>query len=85
MRNTLLEVKEIDRYLLGEMSAEESAVFQARMLIAPTLKTKVRHQRIVHKIVKWFGREQQRKQLEALYASLLRDDKFKQEIEIIFK
>jgi len=85
MRNTLLEVQEIDRYILRQMPAEESAVFQARMLITPTLKTKVRHQRIVHKIVKWFGREQQRKQLEALYTSLLRDEKFKQEIEIIFK
>ncbi|MBS1689689.1 MAG: hypothetical protein JSS96_13255 [Bacteroidetes bacterium] len=85
MRSTLLEVQEIDRYLLGEMSAEEKAVFQARMLIAPVLNTKVRHQRIVHKIVKWFGREEQRKKLETLYTSLLRDDKFKQEIEIIFK
>lgn len=85
MRSTLLEVQQIDQYLLGKMPAEGSALFQARMIISSELKDNVRKQRIVHSIIKWFGREEQRRRLETIYSHLTTDISFKSEIEKIFK
>lgn len=85
MRSTLLEAQQIDEYLLGKMPAEERALFQARTIVSSELSDKVRKQHIVHSIIKWFGREEQRKKLEAIYNQLATDISFRSEIEKIFK
>lgn len=85
MRSTLLEVQQIDEYLLDKMSAEERALFQARTIISSELRDKVRKQSVVHSIIKWFGREEQRRRLENFYNQLTADISFKSEIEKIFK
>lgn len=85
MRSTLLEAQQIDEYLLGKLLAEERGLFEARMIINTELKDKVRKQGIAHSIIKWFGREERRKKLEAIYNQLATDIRFRSEIEKIFK
>lgn len=85
MRNILLEAQQIDAYLFREMKAEDCVLFQAKMIIDPELKDKVRKQRITHTIIKWFGRDEQRKKLEAIYNRLSKDTEFTSAIKTIFK
>jgi hypothetical protein len=85
MRSILLEAQQIDAYLLHEMKAEDHALFQVKMIIAPELKNKMRKQRMVHTIIKWFGRDEQRKKLEAIYSRLSKDAEFASTIKKIFK
>ncbi|MGN6567181.1 MAG: hypothetical protein ACTHJ0_04475 [Flavipsychrobacter sp.] len=85
MRSTLLEAQQIDEYLLGKLPAEERGLFEARMIINTELKDKVRKQGIAHSIIKWFGREEQRRKFEILYNQLTADISFRSEIEKIFK
>ena len=85
MRSILLEAQQIDAYLLHEMDAEEQALFQAKQIIDPVLKDKVRKQRITHMIIKWFGRDEQRKKLEAVYSRLSKEVEFTSAIKKIFK
>jgi hypothetical protein len=85
MRNILLETRQIDAYLLHEMEAGDLALFQTKMIVDPELKEKTGKQRIAHTIIKWFGRDEQRKKLEAIYSHLAKDTEFTSAIKTIFK
>lgn len=84
MRKPLLEIQEIDQYLLGTMPPADRPVFEATLLIAPELKKNLRYQRKTYSLIRWFGRNEKRKQLEALYTRLLEDKSFNHSLHSIF-
>lgn len=85
MRKQLAEIQEIDQYLLQEMTAASRLVFQARMLVAPVLRDKVRYQRKVLQLVQWLAREEKRTQLDTVFQRLMKDERFNKSITSIFK
>lgn len=85
MRKQLVEIQEIDQYLLHEMTGAARLVFQARMLVAPALREKVRYQQKALQLIVWLAREKKRTQLDTVFQRLMKDDVFNQSITSIFK
>lgn len=85
MRKQLAEAQEIEQYLLREMPVSSRLVFQARMLVAPALREKVKYQRKTLQLVRWLAREEKRQQLDQLFQRLMQDTSFNNSIISIFK
>lgn len=84
MRNDLIEVEEIEKYLSHQVSSEIKSQFETRMLIDDSLFEKVEAQKNVHKLIRIFSRRQQRKKLELIYQQLLGEPSFAQQLKNIF-
>ncbi|MEQ8245340.1 hypothetical protein [Fulvivirga sp.] len=87
MRISLIEIQEIDNYLLDQDPAQ-SLVVDARMLVNPQFKDKVLWQEAVHKLVKLHGREKLRSEIQLVERELLTAPKympFQERIRSIFK
>jgi len=84
MRNDLIEVEQIEKYLSNEMSGEKKSEFETAMLVDDSLFEKVEAQRHVHKLIRIFSRRQQRNKLELIYQQLLREPSFVQQLKHIF-
>lgn len=85
MRKQLEEIKELDQYILHQLNNEDKLVMQTKIMLSSTLQENWWHQQVVHKIIRLFGREQKRKELNALHQRLMSDPDFKQQISLIFK
>lgn len=85
MRKQLAEAREIEQYLLREMPVSSRLVFQARMLVAPALREKVKYQRKTMQLVRWLAREEKRHELDQLFLRLMQDTAFNNSITSIFK
>lgn len=85
MRKQLAEAREIEQYLLREMPVSSRLVFQARMLVAPALREKVKYQRKTMQLVRWLAREEKRRELDQLFLRLMQDTAFNNSITSIFK
>ena len=70
---TLRETKEIDRYLLGKMSTASRLLFEARLLIDPTLKLRVEWQQRLYSIIKRSGRRQMKSEVARIHHQLFSD------------
>lgn len=84
MRNNLIEVEQIEKYLSHQMSGEEKSQFETSMLLDGSLFEKVEAQKQVHKLVLFFSRRQQRNKLESVYQQLLREPSFAKQLKNIF-
>lgn len=69
----LREIKEIDKYLLGEMDAASRLVFDARVLIDPVLKARLEYQRRLYTIIKRSGRRQIKAEVSRIHHQLFTD------------
>ncbi|SEW51152.1 hypothetical protein [Chitinophaga arvensicola] len=85
MRKLLAETQEIEQYLLHEMPASARLLFQARMLVAPALREKVRYQRKTLQLIRWLAREEKRRKLDDLLERLMKESSFHHSITSIFK
>lgn len=85
MRKQLAEIQEIEQYLQQQMDTENRLVFEARSLISPELENKKASQQKVYSILRWFGRNEKRRQLETLHQQLLQDESFNQSLTAIFE
>ncbi len=84
MRNDLIEIEQIEKYLSHQMSGEKKEQFETRMLLDGSLFEKVEAQRHVHKLIRIFSRRQQRNRLELIYQQLLLESSFVQQLKNIF-
>ncbi|HVW58616.1 MAG TPA: hypothetical protein VHC48_01225 [Puia sp.] len=84
MRKSLHEVQEIDRYIFRRMTRPDRLVFQARMILQPGLKEKVRLQQKAHAFLRWCSRKEKKDELTALYHRLMNDTAFHATIRSIF-
>lgn len=80
----MLELQEIDRYLLREMPAGERLLFQARVLVSPGLGERVEEQHRLHQLIVRLGREDRRTALDELHRELMREPVFRNRIASIF-
>jgi hypothetical protein len=70
---TLREVKQIDHYLHGKMSIASRLLFEARLLIDPTLKLRVEWQQKLYSIIKRSGRRQMKSEVARVHHQLFSD------------
>ena len=70
---TLRETKEIDRYLLGNLSPTSRLLFEAKLLIDPTLKLRVGWQQRLYSIIKRSGRRQMLSEVARVHHQLFSD------------
>jgi len=85
MRTSLHEIRQIENFLFGKM--KHPLVFQAKMIIDPTLSRKVQLQREIYSLVKMYGRQQLKSELENIHQRLLNDPvkiKFRERVYQIF-
>ena len=70
---TLRETKEINRYLLDKLSPASRLLFEARLLIDPTLKLRVAWQQKLYSIIKRSGRRQMKSEAARAHHQLFSD------------
>ncbi len=85
MRKQLEEIKELDSYILRQMDEGERLLMQAKMILSPKLKQNWWRQAKIHRLVRLFGREEKRVQLNTIYHRLMSDMDFNEQITSIFK
>jgi hypothetical protein len=84
MRTELAEIMQIDQYLLGKLSADESTALDAMRVIDPVFSEKIEVQQRVHRLVRLFARKQKKRKLEIMYHRLINDSSFKHQLKNIF-
>jgi len=84
MRKSLLDMEEIDRYLFNQLSVQERALFEARIILESELRANMHFQRQTHALIRWFSRLQKKERLQSLHKRLMKDKKFEQQISTIF-
>lgn len=87
MRTSLNELHDIEKYLSGNMKAEDATVFQAKLLTNPLLQTKMRLQSQVYILIREYGRKQLRAEMETVHRRLFQDIEhisFREEIYRLF-
>lgn len=87
MRTSMNESIQIERFLLGELSALERQVFKAEMQQSPRLRLKVYFQKKVHLLVKLYHRKKLKTELEVLHEELFsapEKSQFRENIHHIF-
>ncbi len=88
MRTSLTETKRIELYLENDLKGGELLLFEARMLVTPALKDKVRWQSLTHELARQYGREILKKEISLIDHTLFHDHKhsgFRAIIYSIFK
>lgn len=70
MRTSLNEIKYIEAYLLEQSNVEERLKFEARLITNEGLRTKTTLQKQVHEIIKSYGRQQLRGEIEEVHQEL---------------
>jgi len=84
MRSDLNEIAQIDQYLFRLLSEEEGKHFEARLLINDALAEKVEAQRLVHRLIRLYGRKKERDRIEGIYRQLLEEPAFAHQLKTIF-
>lgn len=70
MRTSLNEIKMIEDHLANRLNGEEELLFQARLILYPTLKDHVRWQEKVYSLVKSYGRRKLKEEIEEVHQKM---------------
>jgi hypothetical protein len=70
MRTSLLEAEQIESHLMQSAEPGDALVFEARLLLEPELKDKMHWQQKTYSIVKQYGRQQLKQEIEAAHYQL---------------
>ncbi|HEY4194004.1 MAG TPA: hypothetical protein VGM63_00595 [Mucilaginibacter sp.] len=87
MRTSLIETEQIEAYLLKLSDPGDSLVFEARLLLDAELSEKVAWQKKTYSIVRIYGRDQLRKEIESVHQKLFTQPEhvsFSQKIRRLF-
>ena len=80
----MLDIQEIEKFLLRKMSPQEKLVFETNMLASPGLKTSVEEQCTAMRFIRLAARDRQRERLSGIYDQLAQDPSFAKTIHSIF-
>jgi hypothetical protein len=83
MRSELTETRLIDGYLLRQLGEAETRSFEATLLLNEALAEKVETQRLAHRLIRLYGRNEQRSRLEKIYRQLLTEKTFADQLKNI--
>jgi hypothetical protein len=87
MRTSLLETEQIESHLMRSAEPGDALVFEARLSLEPELRDKALWQQKTYNIVRRYGREQLRGEIEAVHRQLFNDGAhkgFRQKIMRLF-
>ena len=88
MRTSLNEIKHVEKYLFKQLSAEESLLFEAKLLVNPVLRLNVRIQEKIYSLIKMYHRKKIKAEFEIIHDNLFSDPakkEFQQSIHQLFK
>lgn len=85
MRTSLIEIAQIESYLNAECSAEESVLFEAKMLLNKEWNEKVLLQKKAHRLIEEYGDRQLKNELELIHQRLFRQAKYRSFKEKVFQ
>jgi hypothetical protein len=83
----LIETEQIEAHLLRCSDTGEALVFEAKMLLDPELSEKVQWQQKTYNLVKLYGRDQLRQEIEVVHQKLFthhQHKSFRQRIMSLF-
>lgn len=87
MRTSLIETEQIEAHLLQRSEPGDQLVFEARLLLAPELGEKLQWQQEAYRVVKLYGRDQVKLEIEAVHQKLFTQSEhlnFRQKIRRLF-
>lgn len=87
MKTSLIETEQIEAHLLGQSKPGDALVFEARLLLSPELREKTHWQHTAYRMVKAYGRQQLKQEIEAVHQKLFTQAKhlsFSQKIRRLF-
>ncbi|WP_285057483.1 hypothetical protein [Pedobacter ginsengisoli] len=88
MKTSLNDTRLIEAHLLGKATAEERVLFEARLILQPDLKQSMYWQQKTCHLVKLYGRQQLKKEIEQahqkLFSSATPHQSFRQKILRLF-
>ena len=87
MRTSLIETEQIEAHLLKLSDPGDSLVFEARLILEPELKEKLMWQEKTYSMVRIYGRDQLKQEIEAVHQQLFTESKhagFRQKIMRLF-
>ncbi len=70
MRTSATDTRQIDRYLLGQMPADDRLVFEANTIIRPELNETLQWQAKVHELVRLRGQRALRNEIRSVEQKL---------------
>jgi hypothetical protein len=84
MRSELNELALIDSYLLKQLDREVTRAFEAGLLLNEAFAEKVEAQRMAHRVIRLYGRREERRRLDNIYRLLQREPAFAGQLTTIF-
>jgi len=84
MRSELNEIFLIEQWLLHQLSEDDARNFEARLLSEEAFAEKVEAQRVCHRLIRHYGRAQERLRLETIYRILVQEAGFAHQLNTIF-
>ena len=87
MRTSLIETEQIEAHLLQLANPGDALVFEAKLLLDDELSDKLHWQSATYNMVKLYGRNQLKKEIESVHQSLFseaRHKSFSEKIRQIF-
>ena len=73
MRTSLNNIKQTEDYLSGQMSAGDSLLFKAKMLIDPSLRLNVVMQQKIYLLVRLYSRQKLKSEIENVHKKIFHD------------
>lgn len=73
MKTSYTEIIRTEKYLRQEMAADDSLVFQARVLLSSELRANTYFHGLVHRLVLLYHRRQVKAAMETLHSRLFND------------
>jgi hypothetical protein len=87
MRTSLIETEQIEAHLMRRSEPGDQLVFEARLLLESELHEKVQWQQEAYRMVRLYGRDQLKQEIEAVHQKLFTQKEhtsFSQKIRRLF-
>jgi len=87
MRTSLIETEQIEAHLMQRSEPGDQLVFEARLLLEPELHEKMQWQQEAYRMVKLYGRDQLKQEIEAVHQKMFAQNEhlsFSQKIRRLF-
>jgi hypothetical protein len=87
MRTSLIETEQIEAHLMQLSNPGDALVFEAKLLLQPELREKLQWQQETYRLIKIYGRDQIKKEIEAVHQQLFTQSQhksFSQKIRQLF-
>lgn len=83
MRSELNELALIDNYLFHQLNEEETRLVEKETLLNDVFAEKVETQRQAHRLIRRYGRKEERRRLEQIYQLLFSEKNFSDQIKAL--